>query len=57
MNEETETRNPLSAYGVSNKEFKYFEKFYVIEQKAFLKGLIVGLCIAVLIWILATVMP
>lgn len=57
MNEETEKRNPLSAYGVSNKEFRYFEKFYVIEQKAFSKGLLAGLCIAGVIWLLATVMP
>lgn len=57
MSEETEKRNPLSAYGVSNKEFRYFEKFYVIEQKAFLKGLLAGLCIEGLIWLLVAVMP
>lgn len=50
-----ENKNPLSAYGVTDKEFEYFEKFYKIEQRAFWKGVSVGSVISSTIYILVAI--
>lgn len=39
---EEEKTNPLSPYGVTDKEFEYFEIFYRIERLAFWKGVLLG---------------
>ena len=39
---EDKNKNPLSPYGVTDKEFEYFETFYRIERLAFWKGVLLG---------------
>ena len=47
--------NPLSPYGVTDKEFKYFETFYRIERKAFWKGILLGAIGSAVICILVAI--
>ena len=47
--------NPLSAYGVTDKEFAFYEKLYNLERKSYWKGVLVGYLIAMGGYILSTI--
>lgn len=52
---EIKNKNPLSEYGVTDKEFEYFEKFYKFERMAYWKGYLIGVATIGLICILIAI--
>ena len=55
MEKEEIKTNPLSSYGVTDKEFEFYEKFYSVEKKAFLKGFLLATVLVVTISILIAI--
>jgi hypothetical protein len=52
---EQKKTNPLSPYGVTDKEFDYFETFYRIERMSYWKGVLVGSVVTTALIILITI--
>lgn len=40
MQQKDKNTNPLSGYGVSDKEFEFYKNVYKAEQRAFWKGVL-----------------
>lgn len=55
MNPENKNSNPLSSYGVTDKEFEFYEKFYLVEKKAFLTGFLMATVLVATISILIAI--
>lgn len=50
-----ENKNPLNSYWVTDKEFEFYEKFYWVERKAFVKGFLVATVLVTAISILIAI--
>lgn len=50
-----QNKNPLNSYWVTDKEFEFYEKFYLVERKAFIRGFLLATVLVTAISVLIAI--